>query len=124
MRSATWAWRRADLHEPEQVAETAGAHAGEVGLVRVEDKVDQSDTIKFVHVCFLGERVSALRRAKCSTKKGSVTALFEPDASRSLESTSETKDYIVLNVIEHVCTKLVFYKYDAATGAGHRDRAS
>jgi len=58
------------------------------GLVRVEDKVDQSDTIKFVHVSFLGERVSALRRAKCSTKKGSVTALFEPFHAEILNATS------------------------------------
>lgn len=58
------------------------------GLIRVEDKVDASDTIKFVHVSFLGERVSALRRAKCSTKKGSVTALFEPFHAEILNATS------------------------------------
>jgi prolyl oligopeptidase len=41
--------------------------------------------------------------------------LFEPTDAKSLESKTDTKDYIILNVLEHVRTKLVFWKYNAGT---------
>ena len=36
-----------------------------------------------------------------------VTVLFEPTADKSLRSTTATRDYLVLKVLEHVRTKLV-----------------
>jgi len=43
-----------------------------------------------------------------------ITILFQPTESRSLArgGTTETKDYIVLKVLEDVRTKLVFWKYE------------
>ena len=38
-------------------------------------------------------------------------ALFEPTASTSLQSTTETRDYLVLKVSDHVRTRLVFWRY-------------
>eukprot|EP01063_Lacrimia_lanifica_P013154 TRINITY_DN1978_c0_g1_i1.p1 TRINITY_DN1978_c0_g1~~TRINITY_DN1978_c0_g1_i1.p1 ORF type:complete len:781 (+),score=296.68 TRINITY_DN1978_c0_g1_i1:66-2408(+) len=42
-------------------------------------------------------------------------ALFSPTPARSLSSTSETRDYVILKVLEDVKTVLEFYKYDPAT---------
>jgi len=41
-----------------------------------------------------------------------VVVLFEPTPARSLSSTTKTKDFIVLKVLEDVRTKLVFWKYE------------
>jgi len=40
-----------------------------------------------------------------------VTPLFEPTAARSLRERTETKDYVVLNVLEHVRATLEFWRY-------------
>lgn len=44
-----------------------------------------------------------------------VECLFEPTESMSLSSKTETKDYIILKVLTHVRTKLVFCQFDAQT---------
>ena len=44
-----------------------------------------------------------------------VSALFEPTPSKSLSSSSDTKDYLVLKVLEDVRTRLEFWKYDPTT---------
>ena len=41
-----------------------------------------------------------------------VTALFEPTPSRSLNERTETKDYVVLNILEDVRTSLEFWKHE------------
>ena len=41
-----------------------------------------------------------------------VRALFEPTPSRSLNDKTETRDYLVLKVMEHVCAKLEFWRFD------------
>lgn len=41
-----------------------------------------------------------------------VKSLFEPTASKSLQSKTTTKDFVVLSVLEDVRTTLVVYKYD------------
>lgn len=38
-------------------------------------------------------------------------SMFEPTPSRSLSSSTETKDYIILKILEDVRTKLEFWKY-------------
>jgi len=40
-----------------------------------------------------------------------ATLLFEPTATRSLSSKTDTKDYLILTVLEDVCTSLMFWKY-------------
>ncbi len=48
------------------------------GLLRTEDKIDESVTIKFVFIHFIGNGLKPLHRAKISTHKGAVTKLFTP----------------------------------------------
>jgi len=42
-------------------------------------------------------------------------AMFEPTPNRSLSSTSESKDYTILKILEDVKTKLEFWRYSAET---------
>lgn len=42
-------------------------------------------------------------------------AMFEPTPSRSLSSSTETKDYVILKILEDVRTKLEFWKFCAET---------
>lgn len=44
------------------------------------------------------------------------TVLFEPTASTSLAASTWTKDYLVLNVLEDVKNRLVFWRPDSTTG--------
>jgi len=44
-----------------------------------------------------------------------AVALFEPTPSRSLSSSSETKDFMILKILEDVKTVLEFWKFDAET---------
>jgi prolyl oligopeptidase len=44
-------------------------------------------------------------------------AMFEPTPSRSLSSSKETRDYVILKSLEDVRTKLEFWKYDEGTRA-------
>jgi len=46
------------------------------GMVRVTDKIDQSVTIKFVFICWCGEKVNFVQKAKMTTHKGSITSLI------------------------------------------------
>jgi prolyl oligopeptidase len=43
-----------------------------------------------------------------------ATALFVPTKTKSLSSTTQTKDYIIIKVLEDVRTGLEFWKFDAA----------
>ena len=45
----------------------------------------------------------------------SAFAMFEPTPNRSLSSTSETKDYTILKILEDVKTKLEFWKLNGQT---------
>lgn len=44
---------------------------------------------------------------------GAILPLFQPTSTKSLDGTTETKDYIILKVLEDVRTKLVFWKLEA-----------
>jgi len=46
------------------------------GLVRVTDKIDNSVTVKFVLIVWVGEKVPFVKKAQVTTHKGSVTKLF------------------------------------------------
>jgi hypothetical protein len=46
------------------------------GLVRVQDKIDQSVTIKFVFIIWCGEKVPFVQKGKMTTHKGSISTLM------------------------------------------------
>ena len=48
------------------------------GIVRTKDVIDNSTTIKFAFLSFLGDNLSPMLRAKASTVKGSVSSIFAP----------------------------------------------
>uniref|UniRef100_A0A7S3AUC2 ADF-H domain-containing protein n=1 Tax=Haptolina ericina TaxID=156174 RepID=A0A7S3AUC2_9EUKA len=48
------------------------------GLVRTTEQIDNSTTVKFVFISFIGERLGVMRKAKLSTYKGTVTEAFTP----------------------------------------------
>lgn len=48
------------------------------GIVRVTDVIDTHVTVKFAFVHFLGPRMKPIAKAKTSTHKGQVVALFQP----------------------------------------------
>lgn len=48
------------------------------GLVRKIDRIDESDTIKFCFVQWIGENINRLLRARLGTHKGAVSAFFTP----------------------------------------------
>ena len=53
---------------------------------------------------------------------GEAKCLFEPTDSKSLQSTTTTKDYVVLSVLEDVRTNLVVYKYGDGKVRGNKRR--
>lgn len=48
------------------------------GLVRVEDIIDKSVTVKFVYIKYQPETVAAMKKSSVSTKKGLYDQLFAP----------------------------------------------
>lgn len=46
------------------------------GLLRTQDIIDQSVTIKFVFIIWCGEKVAFIQKAKMTTHKGSITVLI------------------------------------------------
>ncbi|XP_049849120.1 uncharacterized protein LOC126317493 [Schistocerca gregaria] len=48
------------------------------GLLRLNEVIDESVTVKFVFVNWIGEEVDRMQRAYLSTHKGFVTELFSP----------------------------------------------
>lgn len=48
------------------------------GLVRKIDRIDESDTIKFCFVQWIGENINRLLRARLGTHKGAVNEFFSP----------------------------------------------
>jgi hypothetical protein len=48
------------------------------GLVRLTDVVDQSTTVKFVWVNWVGDNINRMQRAMLATHKGTITKIFSP----------------------------------------------
>jgi hypothetical protein len=70
------------------------------GLVRVTDKIDQSVTVKFVFIVWVGEKVSFVQKGKITTHKGSITSLigqYHNDVHAS--NLSELSEDIVLGKV-------------------------
>jgi len=47
------------------------------GIVRKVDKIDESETIKFCFINWVGENINRMLRARLGTHKGAVTAFFK-----------------------------------------------
>jgi hypothetical protein len=68
--------------------------------VRVTDQIDQSTTVKFVFIVWVGERVPFIQKAKVTTHKGSISALigqYHNDVHAS--NLSELSEDIVLGKV-------------------------
>ena len=52
------------------------------GLVRKIEKFDESLTVKFAHVVFIGENINRMHRARLGTHKGAINALFAVSLKR------------------------------------------
>jgi hypothetical protein len=61
-----------------EMASHLKANAVNYGLLRTEDKVDNSVTTKFVFVNWVGESVSPMVKGRISTHKGTINEFFEP----------------------------------------------
>jgi len=48
------------------------------GLFRTTEQIDDSVTVKFVHIDWRGEKIHTMQRAKLATHSGVVRALFHP----------------------------------------------
>eukprot|EP01118_Nematostelium_gracile_P006441 TRINITY_DN2076_c0_g1_i2.p1 TRINITY_DN2076_c0_g1~~TRINITY_DN2076_c0_g1_i2.p1 ORF type:complete len:243 (-),score=83.88 TRINITY_DN2076_c0_g1_i2:47-775(-) len=48
------------------------------GLVRKTERIDESLTVKFIHIVFLGENINRMHRARLGTHKGAINSLFSP----------------------------------------------
>lgn len=71
------------------------------GLVRISEQIDQSSTVKFVFTSFIGDNVGVMRKAKCSTLKGTITDAFEPFHAELLNATcaQEVTDEAVIELL-------------------------
>jgi len=70
------------------------------GLVRVKEKVDESDTIKYLFINFIGENVKSMRKARTSTQIGKVQEFLTPYHTNMLVSSpAEISSVIVANKV-------------------------
>lgn len=66
------------------------------GLVRLTEVVDQSSTVKFVWVNWVGDNINRMQRALLATHKGFVSKLFSP---YHVDHECNSKDEISENII-------------------------
>eukprot|EP01132_Coremiostelium_polycephalum_P002129 gene2129-2623_t len=70
-------------------------------LVRKIDKIDDSDTVKYAFINFIGEKVGILQKGRISVTTGGVKQFFAPfHVDFLISSTSEISDDIVMNKIQ------------------------
>jgi len=71
------------------------------GLVRKIEKFDESLTVKFAHVVFIGENINRMHRARLGTHKGAINSLFAPyHVDLEASHKSELSDEIVMRKIQ------------------------
>jgi len=75
------------------------------GLVRVTDKIDNSVTVKFVLIVWVGEKVPFVKKAQVTTHKGSVTRLF-----------GQFHNDIHANILDEISESLIMGKVCDASG--------
>ncbi|PRP81054.1 hypothetical protein PROFUN_11132 [Planoprotostelium fungivorum] len=71
------------------------------GLVRKIEKIDDSETVKFAYIRFVGEQIPRMLRARLGTHSGAVNAFFHP-YHVTIEATekSEISDDIIYKSIK------------------------
>jgi len=78
------------------------------GLVRVTDKIDNSVTVKFVLIVWVGEKVPFVKKAQVTTHKGSVRNLF-----------GQYHNDVHANTLDEVNEDIVMSKVRDASGTAH-----
>jgi hypothetical protein len=61
------------------------------GLVKKVERIDESNTLRFCFVYWLGERVPRMQRARISTHRGTVLDFFAVSSVFSSSSSQENK---------------------------------
>ncbi|EGG20696.1 putative actin binding protein [Cavenderia fasciculata] len=70
------------------------------GLVRKIDRIDESETVKFAFISFIGEKVGIMQKAFVSIATGSIKPLIAPYQSDfNITNPSEISDEVVLQKI-------------------------
>jgi len=70
------------------------------GLVRVQDKIDNSVTIKFVFIIWCGEKVPFVQKGKMTTHKGSVSTLMgQYHVDINCSNPDELSEQIIMNKV-------------------------
>jgi hypothetical protein len=70
------------------------------GLVRKIEKIDESETVKFAYIRFIGDNVPRMLRARLGTHTGVVNTFFHPyHVTLEVTQKSELSDSIVMNAI-------------------------
>lgn len=71
------------------------------GLVRKTDKIDESLTVKFAFITWMGESTDRMHKARLGTHKGDIQKLFEPyHVDLAFTSKSEISDEVILKKIQ------------------------
>jgi len=71
------------------------------GLVRKTDKIDESLTVKFVFISFVGDNINRMHRARLGTHQGAVRSLFTPyHVDISCTHVNELSDEILMQKIQ------------------------
>lgn len=71
------------------------------GLVRKTDKIDESLTVKFAFISWLGDSTDRMHKARLGTHKGEILKLFEPyHVDLNFTSKSEISDEVILKKIQ------------------------
>eukprot|EP01098_Paradermamoeba_levis_P005747 TRINITY_DN2402_c0_g1_i1.p1 TRINITY_DN2402_c0_g1~~TRINITY_DN2402_c0_g1_i1.p1 ORF type:complete len:503 (-),score=209.72 TRINITY_DN2402_c0_g1_i1:44-1552(-) len=83
------------------------------GLLRVEDVVDQSKTIKFVLINWTGEEVPTVRQGRLGTNKGVLLSLI-----------GQYHNDFVANNLNELSEEVIMQKVKDASGSGNRVKES
>jgi len=71
------------------------------GLLRKTDKIDESLTVKFVHIVWVGENIDRMHRARLGTHKGAINNLFAPyHVDCSFVNKSDISEEIIMQKIQ------------------------
>jgi hypothetical protein len=71
-------------------------------LVRMVERIDESETIKFVYIRFVGDNIPRMLRARLGTHTGEITKLFSPyHVSIDASQVSELSEEVVVKTIKN-----------------------
>jgi len=70
------------------------------GLLRITERFDNSDTVKFVFIKWIGESIHRMLRARLGTHSGSVKEVFSPyHVDVEAEKLSEISEEIIIKIV-------------------------